>query len=161
MEARGDRQNYLALNDGYESDAPSEDWISSPLSPEPKPGPSALPHSLGQSAVGADINSCVEVPDDEVLPSESASQPPVTAASFQIADAATQKTDFQTREFPNEWIEKRNRKKRSTDREIRCTLINKDTGKQCNWSATDSKRQTSTTNIRVHLKEKHGILPHG
>ncbi|ODQ69172.1 hypothetical protein LIPSTDRAFT_202126 [Lipomyces starkeyi NRRL Y-11557] len=36
MEARGDRQNYLALNDGYESDAPSEDWISSPLSPEPK-----------------------------------------------------------------------------------------------------------------------------
>ncbi|KAK9357130.1 hypothetical protein V1504DRAFT_136801 [Lipomyces starkeyi] len=88
METRGNRQNYLALNDGYESDAPSEDWISSPLSPATQgpeePGPSALPHSLGQSAVGADINSCVEVPDDEVLPSESASQPPVTAASVRI-----------------------------------------------------------------------------
>ncbi|KAK9319884.1 hypothetical protein V1517DRAFT_331139 [Lipomyces orientalis] len=46
-------------------------------------------------------------------------------------------------------------------REIRCTLITKGTGKQCNWSTTDSKRQTPTTNIRVHLKEKHGILPHG
>ncbi|KAK9342121.1 hypothetical protein V1522DRAFT_417143 [Lipomyces starkeyi] len=50
-------------------------------------------------------------------------------------------------EFPNEWIEKRNKKKRFIDREIRCTLVNKDTGKPCNWSTTDSKRQTSTTSI--------------
>ncbi|KAK9319728.1 hypothetical protein V1517DRAFT_310476 [Lipomyces orientalis] len=123
METRGNRQNYLVLNDGYESDAQSGDWISSP--PE-EPGPSSLPHSVGQPAVGADINSYVEVPDDEVLPSKSASQPPVTATSSQIADPAPQKTDwlwgyFQTRESPNEWIEKRNKKKRFTDREIRCT----------------------------------------
>ncbi|KAK9358843.1 hypothetical protein V1504DRAFT_459728 [Lipomyces starkeyi] len=161
MQTRGNLQNYLALNDGYDSEAASEDWISSPLSPatqdleEPRP----LPHSLSQSAISADINSCVEILDDEVLPSESASQPPVTAASSQIAQPTPQKTErlrsyFQTREFPNEWIEKRNKKKRFIDQEIRCTLTNKDTGKQCNWSTTDSKRLTSTTNIRHHLKEK-------
>jgi hypothetical protein len=66
-----------------------------------------------------------------------------------------------TREFPNEWTEKRSGRKRLVDREICCTVINKTTRKQCNWSTTDSKRQTSTTNIRLHLKEKHGILPPG
>ncbi|KAK9234261.1 hypothetical protein V1525DRAFT_413621 [Lipomyces kononenkoae] len=71
--------------------------------------------------------------------------------SSQIADQTPQKTEwlwgyFQTREFPNEWIEKRNKKKRSMDREIRCTLINKDTGKKCNWSATD------------FVQSKHGVL---
>ncbi|KAJ8098993.1 hypothetical protein POJ06DRAFT_282166 [Lipomyces tetrasporus] len=146
----------------------SKNCISSPLSPATqdleKPGPSSLPDFLGQSAVSTDVNSCVEILD-EVLPSESASQPPVTAASSEIAHPAPQKTEwlwgyFQTREFPNEWIEKRNKKK-FIDREIRCTSINKDTGRQCNWSTTDSRRQTSTTNIRHHLKEKHGILPPG
>ncbi|KAK9384294.1 hypothetical protein V1515DRAFT_562159, partial [Lipomyces mesembrius] len=107
------------------------------------------PHSLSQSAVSADITSCVEILDDEVLPSESASQSPVAAASSQTAHPTPLKTEwlwgyFQTREL--------------IDREIQCTLINKDTGKQCNWSTTDSKRQTSTTH---HLKDKHGILPPG
>ncbi|KAK9428606.1 hypothetical protein V1505DRAFT_332264, partial [Lipomyces doorenjongii] len=170
MQTRGNRQNYLALNDGYDSDAASEDWISSPLSPETQDleeaGPSCLPHSLSQSAVSADINSWVEILDDEVLPSESASQPLVAAASSQTAHPTPLKTEwlwgyFQTREFRNEWIEKRNNKKRFIDREILCALIHKDTGKQCNWSTTDSKRQTSTTNIRHHLKDKHGILPPG
>jgi hypothetical protein len=47
------------------------------------------------------------------------------------------------------------------DREIRCNIISKDTGKQCDWITTDSKRQTSTTNMRLHLKQKHRILPPG
>ncbi|KAK9428164.1 hypothetical protein V1505DRAFT_289658, partial [Lipomyces doorenjongii] len=150
----------------YDSEAASEDCISSPLSPATQdleePGPSSLPDFLSQPAVSAEV----EILDDEILPSESASQPLVTAASSEIAHPAPQKTGwlwgyFETVEFPNEWIEKRNKKKRCIDREIRCTLINKDTGRQCNWSTTDSKRQTSTTNIRHHLKEKHGILPPG
>ncbi|KAK9234129.1 hypothetical protein V1525DRAFT_321626, partial [Lipomyces kononenkoae] len=154
MQTRGNRQNYLALNDGYDSDALSEDWISSPLSPAAQDPvePSSLPHSQSQSAVSSDINSFVEILDDEELPAESASQPPARATSSQIADTTPQKTEwlwgyFQTRE--------------SMDREIRCTLVNKDIGQNCNWSTTDSKRQTSTTNIRLHLKEKHGILPPG
>lgn len=47
------------------------------------------------------------------------------------------------------------------DREIRCNIVSKDTGKQCDWFTTDLKRQTSTTNMRLHLKKKHGILPPG
>lgn len=64
-------------------------------------------------------------------------------------------------EFPNEWTEKRSSRKRLIGREIYCTVIDKDTGRQCNWSTTDSKRQTSTTSIRLYLKEKHGVLPPG
>ncbi|KAK9385567.1 hypothetical protein V1515DRAFT_237307 [Lipomyces mesembrius] len=98
MQTRGNRQNYLALNDGYDSDAASEDWISSPLSPATQDleeaGPSYLPHSLSQSAVSADINSCVEILDDEVLPSESASQSPVAAASSQTAHPTPLKTEW-------------------------------------------------------------------
>ncbi|KAK9342275.1 hypothetical protein V1522DRAFT_334669, partial [Lipomyces starkeyi] len=168
MQTRGNRQNYLALNDAYDSEAPPEDWISrlipSPATQDPEGlGQSSLPHYLSQSAVSADVNSCLEFLDDEVLPSESASQPPITASSSQISHPKPHKNELlwgylQRREFPYEWIEKRNKKTRFIDREIRCTLINKDTGKQCNWSTTDSKRQTFTTNIRLHLKGKHRIL---
>ncbi|KAK9334734.1 hypothetical protein LIPSTDRAFT_738 [Lipomyces starkeyi NRRL Y-11557] len=98
MQTRGNRQNYFALNDGYDSDAASEDCISSPLSPATQdleePGPSSLPDFLSQSAVSADVNSCVEILDDEILPSESASQPPVTAASSEIAHPALQKSGW-------------------------------------------------------------------
>lgn len=60
-------------------------------------------------------------------------------------------------EFPGQWMEKRNQRKMDTDREIRCAVTGED-GRQCNWSTTDSKRHGSTTNIRHHLKEKHGVL---
>ncbi|KAK9354341.1 hypothetical protein V1523DRAFT_425132 [Lipomyces doorenjongii] len=92
METRGNRQNYLALNDGYESDAPSEGCISSLLSPATQCPESRAYHlyltpSVNRQSVQTSI-LCVEVPDDEVLPSKSASQPPVTATSSQIADPA-------------------------------------------------------------------------
>ncbi|KAK9491449.1 hypothetical protein V1508DRAFT_421984 [Lipomyces doorenjongii] len=32
---------------------------------------------------------------------------------------------------------------------------------KCNWSTTDSKRQSSSTNIVRHLREAHSILPSG
>jgi hypothetical protein len=66
---------------------------------------------------------------------------------------------FEIQEFQNEWVEKRSKKIRHTDRKFRCTVVVEATGKQCEWFTTDSKRQTSTTNLRSHLKEKRGILP--
>jgi hypothetical protein len=114
----------------------------------------------------SDTNSLLE-PLDEVLPSESASQLPQgqpTSSQVSSNTRKSRKSDWlwahlKTRQFPYEWIEQRSGKKKLFDLEINCTAIDKTTGRQCNWSTTNSKRQTSTTNIRLHLKEKHGILP--
>lgn len=65
---------------------------------------------------------------------------------------------LEIKEFPSEWIEKRSQRKMYTDREIGCAVTNED-GRPCSWSPTDSRRHGSTTNIRHHLKEKHGVLP--
>ncbi|KAJ5082681.1 hypothetical protein N7532_011724 [Penicillium argentinense] len=168
MLTRGNHPNYLALNDGYEDEAPSEDWLSNlienPIAQHPEElSLLPLPHTSDLSVVTADTDSYLDSLD-EVLPSESASQLPPPATGSQISRLKTLKNDWlwgflHIREFSSEWIEKRSRKKRLIDREISCTAIDKATGKKCNWSTTDSKRQTSTTNIRLHLKEKHGILP--
>ncbi|KAK9257602.1 hypothetical protein V1519DRAFT_394334, partial [Lipomyces tetrasporus] len=44
---------------------------------------------------------------------------------------------------------------------IQCAVVDDGTGKKCNWSTTDSKRQSSSTNIVRHLREAHSILPTG
>ncbi|KAJ5900204.1 uncharacterized protein N7473_004274 [Penicillium subrubescens] len=170
MQTRGNRPNYLALNDGYQDEVPAGDWTSSlawsPAAQGPEgPVPSSPLPSRSQSAFSANTDSFLEAFDD-LLPSESASQLPTTASSSQSSILNSRQNDWMwgylyTREFPNEWTEKRSGRKRLVDREICCTVINKNTRKQCNWSTTDSKRQTSTTNIRLYLKEKHGILPPG
>jgi hypothetical protein len=83
---RGNHPNYLALNDGYEDEAPSEDWISNlivnPTAQHPEElGPLPLPHTSDLSMVTVDTNSCLNSLD-EVLPSESASQlPPLATGS--------------------------------------------------------------------------------
>ena len=149
METRGNRIDYLALNDG------PEDWNSSQEGPIPSSPP--LDHS--QSAIGTNID-CFHESFDEVLPSESASQQP---ASSSLSSNPRQKNEWmwkhlEIQEFPSEWVEKRSQRKMDTDREICCAVTDED-GRPCNWSTTDSKRHGSTTNIRHHLKEKHGVLP--
>ena len=149
METRGNRIDYLALNDG------PEDWNSS----QEGPIPSSPPFDHSQSAIGTNID-CFHESFDEVLPSESASQQP---ASSSLSSNPRQKNEWmwkhlEIREFPSEWIEKRSQRKMDTDREICCAVTGED-GRPCNWSTTDSKRHGSTTNIRHHLKEKHGVLP--
>jgi hypothetical protein len=168
MQTRGKHPDYLALNDGYQNDAPYEDWMSDLIEDPPSQrleglSPRPLPHASDPSVVSVDTNPYLNS-SDEVLPSESASQLPTPATGSQLSRSKSLKNDWlwsylQTREFSSEWIENRSKKRRLIDREISCVAIDKSTGKQCNWSTTDSKRQTSTTNIRLHLKEKHGIVP--
>lgn len=87
MQTRGNRLDYFALNDGYQSDEHPEDLTSrlsrSPTAQDPGIGlsfPSQTPNPT-QSAVSAYIDSYLKSLDDEVLPTDSASQLPTNAAS--------------------------------------------------------------------------------
>lgn len=77
MQTRGNRLNYLALNDGYQDEVPARDWTSSlawsPAAQGPEgPVPSSPLPSRSQSAFSANTDSFLEAFDD-LLPSESAS----------------------------------------------------------------------------------------
>lgn len=130
METRGNRIDYLALNDG------PEDWISS----QERPIPSSPPFDHSQSAIGTTID-CFHESFDEVLPSKSASQQP---ASSSLSSGPRQKNEWmwkylEIREFPSKLMEKRSQRKMNTDREICCAVTGED-GRPCSWSTTDSKR---------------------
>lgn len=47
------------------------------------------------------------------------------------------------------------------DMDIQCSITDQVTGKQCSWATTDSKRQSSTSNLVLHLLRKHPIYPPG
>ncbi|KAK9384645.1 hypothetical protein V1515DRAFT_582712 [Lipomyces mesembrius] len=46
---------------------------------------------------------------------------------------------------------------KTIDREICCSVLDEKTGQQCSWKTTDSKRQSSTSNIVEHLRKRHSI----
>lgn len=130
MQTRGIRQIYLALNDGFDSDTLPEDWMSN-LTKTPaaqdlqEHGPSSLPESIIQPVASTDIISYLNFLDEERLPSESAPQFPTTTTTIiNVSEHSHTKQreiewlwdHFQIGELPNEWIEKRSRKKRSVDR---------------------------------------------
>ncbi|KAK9312017.1 hypothetical protein V1524DRAFT_440643, partial [Lipomyces starkeyi] len=48
METRGNRQDYLALNDGYDTESQTDSRYSSPILDATGPGSSSLPYSIGQ-----------------------------------------------------------------------------------------------------------------
>jgi hypothetical protein len=132
METRGNRPNYLALNDGYQSEVRPEDWTSSlawsPAAQGPEETvPSSPPPFRSQLAFNANIDSFDEA-FDVVLPSESASQLPTRATSSQGSTLNLRQNNWMwdhlhIREFPNEWTEKRSNRKRLIDREIYCTVV--------------------------------------
>lgn len=111
MQTRGNRPNYLALNDGYQDEVRPGDWTSSlawsPAAEGPEgPVPSSPLPSRSQSAFSANTDSFLEAFDD-LLPSESASQLPTTASSSQSSILNPRQNDWMwghlhTREFPNE-----------------------------------------------------------
>ena len=74
METRGNRQNYLALNDGYDNEALPEDQLSSPT-----PELSTLP-----TFTRIELDTFLDTPDVEINPSESASQ----SLSYPISSTA-------------------------------------------------------------------------
>ena len=65
METRGNRQNYFALNDGYDNEALPEDQLSSPTSNT----------SIFSAFTRPELNPFIDNPTNvEINPSESASQ---------------------------------------------------------------------------------------
>ncbi|KAK9489763.1 hypothetical protein V1508DRAFT_361396 [Lipomyces doorenjongii] len=160
MKTRGNRQDYLALNDGYDNETQTDSRCSSPILDATDPGSSSLHYSAGQPELYAEADPILQLSDSEILPSESVSQP--QSLNSTIAGSSL-KSEGQKRimETRDEWFDNRIKKRKFADRIIRCAVIDGRTGKECNWSTTDSKRQSSSTNITRHLKEVHSILPPG
>ncbi|KAK9357279.1 hypothetical protein V1504DRAFT_472194 [Lipomyces starkeyi] len=75
METRGNRQDYLALNDGYDTETQTDSRCSSPILDATDSGSSSLPYSIGQPELYAEVDPTIQLSDSEILPSESVSQP--------------------------------------------------------------------------------------
>lgn len=174
METRGNRQNYFALNDCYDNEALPEDQLSSPTS-----GNASKFSAFTQPELNPFIDNPTNV---EINPSESASQTlsyPTTAVDSSIVSYASQnppsttncsqpttkeawfRAYFSKHEVAREWYTKKHKKRKLVDMDIQCSIMDQVTGKQCSWATTDSKRQSSTSNLVLHLLRKHSIYPPG
>ncbi|KAK9342903.1 hypothetical protein V1522DRAFT_438539 [Lipomyces starkeyi] len=150
MTTRRKRLDYRALNDSVDEEVASEDRVASSTT--------TAPILSRQSAIDVFIN----IPDDEVLPSESASQLTELKARSTTSETSIHSSNqflqgrqrpapvtewlwayFETTTVDKEWI-------------IRCAYIDDKTGTQCNWRTMDSLRQNSTSNMKIHLA-KHSI----
>ncbi|KAK9318784.1 hypothetical protein V1517DRAFT_234819, partial [Lipomyces orientalis] len=171
MQTRQKRLNYRVLNDGSDEEALPEDRIYqlSELLPNLAP---TLPASQ------EDVVALADIPSDELLPSESASQLE-EASQESSTDAATSLISpnlfghhrqrpapvtewiwayFETTVVNRPWSIKKTNKRRLIDREIRCIHIDEKTGIRCGWQTLDSLRQNTTSNMKTHLA-KHDIYP--
>ncbi|KAJ8103601.1 hypothetical protein POJ06DRAFT_293472 [Lipomyces tetrasporus] len=154
METRGNRLDYLALNDGYESQPDTR--CSSPILGATDPGSSSSHYFIGQSDLYTEVDPILQLSDSEILPSESVSQ-----FDYCVVVKSWFWQYFTCTETRSEWFDNRTKKRKFVDRIIQCAVVDDGTGKKCNWSTTDSKRQSSSTNIVRHLREAHSILPTG
>ncbi|KAK9386419.1 hypothetical protein V1515DRAFT_587303 [Lipomyces mesembrius] len=66
METRRKRQDYLALNDGYDTAALKDERISSPIADAADPGLSSLRYSFSQTELDAEVDSLRHLPESEV-----------------------------------------------------------------------------------------------
>ncbi|KAJ5300165.1 hypothetical protein N7508_007408 [Penicillium antarcticum] len=155
MRTRQKCLNYRVLND--ESDGESL--------PEDQPA---------NQANQANAVILANIPDCELLPSESVSQ--VLVSQESSTDAGTSITShvssrwckrpapatewiwgyFETTVVDCPWVIKRTNKRRLVDREICCTHVDEKTGTRCDWHTSDSQRQNTTSNMKTHLA-KHDI----
>ncbi|KAK9363205.1 hypothetical protein V1504DRAFT_362138, partial [Lipomyces starkeyi] len=153
MTTRCKRLDYRALNDGSDDEAAPEDRVARSTMPGPVPS--------SQSAIGSFIN----IPDDEILPSESASQLLELGASSTIAETSIHSSNtfrqFRQRPAPvTEWLWAYFETTTVDKEEIRCAYMDDKTGSQCGWMTADSLRQSSASNMKNHLA-KHSIYPPG
>ncbi|KAK9352938.1 hypothetical protein V1523DRAFT_336036, partial [Lipomyces doorenjongii] len=170
MRTRQKRLNYRDLNDGSDEEALPEDRIyqlSEPLS--------NLAPTL--SASREEVVALADIPGDELLPSESASQ--LEASQESSTDAGTSSIShnlfrqhrqrpapatewiwryFETTVVDRPWSINKSNKRRLFDREIRCVHVDEKTGIRCGWQTSDSQRQNTTSNMKTHLA-KHDIYP--
>ncbi|KAK9241486.1 hypothetical protein V1506DRAFT_440602, partial [Lipomyces tetrasporus] len=168
METRGHRQNYLALNDGYDTDVQTEDPNSSPILDAADAGPSSRRYSISQIELDTEVDSLIQLSESGILPSESASQSQSlnsTISERSVIQKGRKESwfwqYFSTTETRSEWYDNRIKKRKFVDRIIECAVIDEHSGKQCSWSTTDSKRQSSSSNITRHLRDVHCILSPG
>jgi hypothetical protein len=168
MRTRQKRLDYRVLNDGSDEEALPEDRID-----QSSKSLSNLPPPLLVSEEGRE--TITNVPDGELLPSESASQLPTSQQSS--TDTGTSVTSsgvfhrhrqrlapatewiwayFETTAVDRPWFIKKTNKRKLVDREIRCLHVDKKTGIRCEWQTSDSQRQNTTSNMKTHLA-KHDI----
>jgi hypothetical protein len=166
MLTRRKRIDYRLLNDGSDDEALPEDRVPASII-------GAAPFTSSQTEREVFVN----IPDSEILPSESASQFPVLQASSTAAEASVVSHGlgsqnhyrpapatewlwayFETTIIDREWIVKKTNKRKLSDRDIHCAYVDDKTGTRCGWNTSDSLRQTSTSNMKNHLA-KHSIYP--
>ncbi|KAK9489221.1 hypothetical protein V1508DRAFT_83058, partial [Lipomyces doorenjongii] len=110
METRGNRLDYLALNDGYESQ--TDTGGSSPILEATDPGSSSSHYSIGQSEL--EVDPILQLSDSKILPSESVSQPQ-SLNSIMAGSSVSQKGPkeswfwqyFTCTETRSEWVDNR------------------------------------------------------
>ncbi|ODQ68726.1 hypothetical protein LIPSTDRAFT_40375, partial [Lipomyces starkeyi NRRL Y-11557] len=140
---RGKRIDYFVLNDGSDEEALPEDRLDS--SPPYDSGDSLRNSEVFPSESASAVEPSQEIPDDASLtcqPQSSRDTDPSKSESkgwqcwdyFDITEAI--------------------------DREIHCSVLDEKTGQQCSWKTTDSKRQSSTSNMEEHLRKRHSIEAH-
>jgi hypothetical protein len=170
MRTRQKRLNYRVLND--ESDGESLPENQADQSSES----SELPGNLLRTppTFHEDARILANIPDCELLPSESVSQ--VLVSQDSSTDAGASITShissrysqrpapatewiwgcFETTAIDCPWVIKRTNKRRLVDREICYMHVDEKTRTRCDWHTSDSQRQNTTSNMRTHLA-KHGI----
>ncbi|KAK9318994.1 hypothetical protein V1517DRAFT_79721 [Lipomyces orientalis] len=130
METRGNRLDYLALNDGYESQTDIRG--SSPILEATDPW-----FIIGQSEL--EVDPILQFSDSEILPSESVSQPQ-RLNSIMAGSSVSQKglkeswfwQYFTCTETCSEWVDNRTKKRKFVDRIIQCAVVDDGTGMECN-----------------------------
>ncbi|KAJ6125923.1 hypothetical protein N7471_010416 [Penicillium samsonianum] len=170
MRTRQKRLNYRVLNDESDGESLPEDQTDqSSESSEPLRNLTrTLPTCQKDAVILANI------PDCELLPSESVSQ--VLVSQESSTDAGTSITNhvssrwckrpapatewiweyFETTAVDCPWVIKRTNKRRLVDREICCMHVDEKTGTRCDWHTSGSQRQNTTSNMKTHLA-KHDI----
>ncbi|KAK9321539.1 hypothetical protein V1517DRAFT_362771 [Lipomyces orientalis] len=94
-----------------------------------------------------------EIPDDAVTSQPQSSRhiepSKFESKSWQCWD------NFDITEVNRPWTLKKSNIRKTIDCEIHCSLLDEKTGQQSSWKTTDSKRQSSTSNMVEHLRKRH------
>jgi hypothetical protein len=146
MQTRQKRLDYRALNDGSDEEALPEDRINRTSGLLSNPAPT-LPVSQ------EDVETTTNVPGDEILPSESASQFPTTDTGTSVTSSDLFRRHrqrpapatewiwayFEAEAVDRPWFIKKTNKRRLVDREICCMHVDNKTGICCDWKTSDTK----------------------
>jgi hypothetical protein len=150
-EFRGIRQDQVASNEGFDSEA----------LPEDRTGLSTLLDLVSSLMSLTSRSTLANMYQPTFCPMS------LTAADSSIvsyAPKALQKSKerwflpyFNRCQVPRASYTTKSKKRKLTDTDIQCSIVDQVTGKQCGWMTTDPKRQDSTSNLTIHHSHKHSI----